>query len=204
MCGAAHLIMLACHTRQLAVIDCLEDPDETLKRKTLDLLHRMTNSVNVEFITAKLLEFLEKATDPFLRSDLVQRISQSAERYAPSNSWYIQTMTRVGPGAPLPFNSAPCDRQVSLRDDRVQVFLLAGELVKAEVPPTLMQLIAEGSGDDEEADVQLRRDAVETYMALLDTLVLPDVLVQTMSWVLGEYGYLSDTMTQVSGTGEGT
>lgn len=96
---------------------------------------------------------------------------------------------------------------MSLRDvgvDRVQVFLLAGELVKAEVPPTLMQLIAEGSGDDEEADVQLRRDAVETYMALLDTLVLPDVLVQTMSWVLGEYGYLSDTMTQVSGTGGGT
>ncbi len=161
---------------QLAVIDCLEDPDETLKRKTLDLLHRMTNPVNVDFITAKLLEYLEKSTDVFLRTDLVQRISQSAERYAPSTSWYIQTMTRV--------------------------FLLAGELVKPEAAHTLMQLIAEGTGDDEEADMQLRKDAVDNYVALLQDeaasspagAALPDILVQTMCWTLGEYGYLSEDL----------
>lgn len=52
---------------QMAVIDCLEDPDETLKRKTLDLLYTMTNPVNVEFIADKLLFFLEQGTDSFWR-----------------------------------------------------------------------------------------------------------------------------------------
>jgi len=40
---------------QLAVIDALEDPDDTLKRKTLDLLYRMINPVNVNFVVDKLM-----------------------------------------------------------------------------------------------------------------------------------------------------
>lgn len=60
-----------------------------------------------------------------------------------------------------------------------------------------MQLIAEGTGEDEELDAQLRKDAVENYVELLDKNVLPDILVQTMSWILGEYGYLSHSISQV-------
>lgn len=154
---------------QMAVIDCLEDPDETLKRKTLDLLYRMTNPVNVEFICGKLTAFLRETSDVFLRTELVSRLTQCAERYAPSNAWYIQTMT--------------------------DVFELGGELVRPEVAHNLLRLIAEGSGEDEEQDMDLRRDAVETYLELLDRAVLPDILVCVMSWILGEYGALSSTMS---------
>mmetsp|Transcript_29560 Transcript_29560/g.66347 ORF Transcript_29560/g.66347 Transcript_29560/m.66347 type:complete len:429 (-) Transcript_29560:9-1295(-) len=79
---------------QMAVIDCLEDKDETLKRKTLDLLFRMTNAVNVEFIVQKLLAFLAAAQDDHFRTDLVGQITHCAERFAPSNAWYVQTIIR--------------------------------------------------------------------------------------------------------------
>jgi AP-4 complex subunit epsilon-1 len=164
---------------QLAVIDCLEDPDETLKRKTLDLLFRMTNAVNVEFIVEKLLSFLSTANDDHFRTDLVGQITQCAERFAPSNAWYVQTM--------------------------VHVFELAGDKVKLSVAQTLMQLIAEGAeaGDDEEEeegeqDDVLRTEAVDDFLVLLDKPKLPDILAQAIAWVLGEYGYLSNTLSKES------
>lgn len=155
---------------QMAVMRCLEDPDDTLKRKTLDLLYRMTNPVNVEVIVEKLLINLRDAVDVFLRQDLVDRISQVAERYAPSTAWYVQVMT--------------------------QVFELGGDLVKMETASGLMRLIAEGGGeDDEEADNAMRQEVVETYLDLIDKHGMPDVLLQTLFWVLGEYGYLSESMS---------
>uniref|UniRef100_A0A7S2WTQ1 AP-4 complex subunit epsilon-1 C-terminal domain-containing protein n=1 Tax=Rhizochromulina marina TaxID=1034831 RepID=A0A7S2WTQ1_9STRA len=155
---------------QVAVIECLEDPDDTLRRKTLDLLYRMINPVNVEFIAEKLLSFLESSSDEFLRKDLVGRISTSAERFAPDNGWYVRTMTRV--------------------------FEVAGDLVQPEVAHNLMALIAEGSGDDEELDQALRRESVEHLANLLldetddEPVHLTNLLLQIIAWVLGEYGTL--------------
>ncbi len=65
---------------QLTVIDCLEDPDETLKRKTLDLLYSMTNPHNVIVIVEKLTNFLRTTTDVYLRTELVGRVNQLAEK----------------------------------------------------------------------------------------------------------------------------
>lgn len=157
---------------QMAVIDCLDDPDETLKRKTLDLLFRMTNAVNVEFIVEKLLSFLAAANDDHFRTDLVGQITQCAERFAPSNAWYTQTI--------------------------VKVFELAGDKVKLVVAQTLMQLIAEGQEDsgDDVGDDELRSEIVENFLVLIDKPTLPNILAQCIAWVLGEYGYLSDNYSK--------
>ena len=65
---------------QMVVIDCLEDPDETLRRKTLDLLFKMTSPENVEVVIEKLLASLKDSVDVFLRRRLVEKITKLAER----------------------------------------------------------------------------------------------------------------------------
>lgn len=153
---------------QLAVMDCLEDPDETLQRKTLDLLYRMTNPVNVEFIAEKLVAFLSGTTDLFLKKQLTKRVCSIAERYAPNNAWYIRTITKL--------------------------FEVAGDMVSPATAQNLMSLIAEGTGESDEDDMLLRQNAVEIYVALLRDKPLgslPRILLETMAWCLGEYGYLS-------------
>ncbi len=152
---------------QMIVINCLEDQDETLKRKTLDLLYMMTNPKNVVFIVAKLIKHLKLTTDTYLRQELVSRITELAERFSPDNEWFIKTLNTV--------------------------FLVAGDLVAPSVAHNLMQLIAIGPGDDERVNDDLRRFAVAAYTRLLERKVLLDVLTQVVCWVLGEFGHLSAT-----------
>ena len=53
---------------------------------------------------------------------------------------------------------------------------------------------------DDSADISLRRSTVNTYITILlssskPILQYPDIFIQIMSWILGEYGYLADKMT---------
>lgn len=155
---------------QLAVIDCLEDPDDTLKRKTLDLLYKMTTAANVEVIVERMINYMSTVQDSHGKLEIASRIIELAERYAPTNQWFIQTMNSV--------------------------FELAGDLVRPKVAHDLMRLIAEGNGeDDDDADNLLRSSAVESYLKLLGEPKLPSILLQVICWVLGEYGTTDGTHT---------
>jgi hypothetical protein len=64
-----------------------------------------------------------------------------------------------------------------------------GELVEERAAHNLRKLIAEGSGDEDEDEVdeQIRKNGVSIMLALFDKPVLPDVLQRIMAWVIGEY-----------------
>ena len=55
----------------------------------------MTNPLNVVVITEKLIGYLHQTRDEYIRSDLVSKVTQLAERFAPDNMWFIQTMNAV-------------------------------------------------------------------------------------------------------------
>ena len=81
---------------QSMVVDCLEDADDTLKIKTLDLLFKMTNKQNVEPIVDKLLSYLKDApVESSTRKDLVVKINELGEKFAPNKQWYIRTMNKL-------------------------------------------------------------------------------------------------------------
>ncbi|KAM7490823.1 hypothetical protein LguiA_033744 [Lonicera macranthoides] len=192
---------------QLAVIDCLEhinnlelallgefsaktteilathlvDPDDTLKRKTFELLYKMTKSNNVEVIVDRMIDYMISINDNHYKTEIASRCVELAEQFAPSNHWFIQTMNKV--------------------------FEHAGDLVNVKVAHNLMKLIAEGFGeDDDTADSQLRSSAfypdqvidgdkncdytvqVESYLRLVGEPKLPSAFLQVICWVLGEYG----------------
>jgi AP-4 complex subunit epsilon-1 len=160
---------------QNAVIDCLQDADEMLQRKTLDLLFKMTNPANVEFIVDQMNTFLKSTTDPKFRKDLVTKITSLAEKFSPNNAWFMTTMNFV--------------------------FEVAGDLVDDSVAQNLMHLVAEGSGDDDAADDAIRRLAVNSYVSVLSDpdRATSETLLRVASWILGEYGYLS-TLKSLSET----
>ncbi|GMJ12572.1 Adaptor Protein Complex 4E [Hibiscus trionum] len=148
---------------QLAVIDCLEDPDDTLKRKTFELLYKMTKSTNVEVIVDRMIDYMISINDNHYKTEIASRCVELAEQFAPSNQWFILTMNKV--------------------------FEHAGDLVNIKVAHNLMRLIAEGFGeDDDTADSQLRSSAVDSYLHILGEPKLPSVFLQVICWVLGEYG----------------
>ncbi|KAI4327904.1 hypothetical protein L6164_020313 [Bauhinia variegata] len=148
---------------QLAVIDCLEDPDDTLKRKTFELLYKMTKSSNVEVIVDRMIDYMINISDDHYKTYIASRCVELAEQFAPSNHWFIQTMNKV--------------------------FEHAGDLVNVKVAHNLMRLIAEGFGEENDgADSQLRSSAVESYLRIIGEPKLPSVFLQVICWVLGEYG----------------
>jgi hypothetical protein len=138
-----------------------------LQRKTLDLLFKMTNPANVEFIVDQMGTFLKSTPDPKFRKDLVAKITSLAEKFSPNNAWFMTTMNFV--------------------------FEVAGDLVDDSVAQNLMLLVADGSGDDEAADDAIRRLAVNSYVNVLSDpdRATSETLLRVASWILGEYGYLS-------------
>ena len=73
---------------------------------------------------------------------------------------------------------------------RAQVFELGGDVVSPQLANSLMRLIAEGAGEeDEQADTELRAQAVRSYLDLLDKPRLSTVLLKVLTCCFGQAQY---------------
>ncbi|XP_064467408.1 AP-1 complex subunit gamma-1-like isoform X2 [Ornithodoros turicata] len=76
------------------ILDCLKDPDVSIRRRALELCFALINAQNIRSMTKELLVFLEKA-DPEFKSLCSSNLFIAAEMYAPTKKWHVDTMIRV-------------------------------------------------------------------------------------------------------------
>ncbi|XP_055929847.1 AP-1 complex subunit gamma-1-like isoform X2 [Argiope bruennichi] len=100
------------------IVECLKDPDVSIRKRAMELCFALVNASNIRSMTKELLIFLEKA-DPEFKSQCSSNLFISAEMYAPSKRWHIDTM--------------------------IKVLTLAGNYVIDDVVGNLIQLISESS-----------------------------------------------------------
>lgn len=76
------------------ILDCLRDPDISIRRRALDLSFTLINEQNVRVLIRELLSFLEVADNEF-KPIMTTQIGIAADRFAPNKRWHIDTMLRV-------------------------------------------------------------------------------------------------------------
>lgn len=76
------------------IVDCLRDPDISIRRRALDLVYALVCPSNVRQLTRELLSYLVIADREF-RENIVAKLCWLIERYAPSPRWQFDTTIRV-------------------------------------------------------------------------------------------------------------
>ena len=101
----AKIDLLYAVQNQELILECLEDSDVMLRKKSFTLLCSMANPKNVDFIVRRLVRYLRYLKDVHQRSDLVRQILCMLDDYCTSQpEWYI---TQVGELCQLASESLP-------------------------------------------------------------------------------------------------
>ncbi len=73
------------------IVDCLKDPDVSIRQRALELIYHLVNSENVESLTAELLNYLVLCPREH-RTDICTRILRVVEKYSPNDRWRVDTL----------------------------------------------------------------------------------------------------------------
>ncbi|KAK3579009.1 hypothetical protein CHS0354_034806 [Potamilus streckersoni] len=106
----------AVQRHRTTIVDCLKDPDISIRRRAVELSFALVNANNIRGMMKELLAYLETC-DPEFKSDCCSNIVFAAEKYSPNKRWHIDTVMKV--------------------------LTTAGNYVKSDLVSILIQMIAE-------------------------------------------------------------
>jgi AP-1 complex subunit gamma-1 len=76
------------------IVECLKDPDVSIKRRAMELCFALINRTNIREIIDELMDFLA-ACEPEFKADCSSNMFIVMERYATEKQWHVDQMTRV-------------------------------------------------------------------------------------------------------------
>ena len=84
-------VMDAIRMQQRTIVDSLQDPDISIRRRALDLLYNVCDRASVETVVGELLSYLVTA-DFAIREELTLKVAILSERFAASTQWYVDVI----------------------------------------------------------------------------------------------------------------
>lgn len=81
----------ALQRHRTTVVDCLKDPDISIRQRALELIYHLVNRENVESLTAELLNYLVLCPREH-RADICTRVLRVVDRFSPDDRWRVDTL----------------------------------------------------------------------------------------------------------------
>ncbi|XP_013139930.1 PREDICTED: AP-1 complex subunit gamma-1 isoform X2 [Papilio polytes] len=157
-----HVDTSAVQRHRTTILECLKDPDVSIRRRAMELSFALMNSQNIRGMMKELLVFLERA-EAECRAHCSSAMVLAAERYAPSAKWHLDTLFRL--------------------------LLKAGNYLRDDTVSSTIQIIS-ASAAERQAYAAMRLWTALQRCALCGDAADKQPLVQVAAWTIGEYGDL--------------
>lgn len=86
--------MQAVQRHRGTIVDCLKDPDVSIRRRALELVFALMNHSTIRALMREILAFLDVADTEF-KAYMCSSIATSAARYAPNKRWHMDTLLKM-------------------------------------------------------------------------------------------------------------
>nr|XP_026501634.1 AP-1 complex subunit gamma-1 isoform X4 [Vanessa tameamea] len=155
-----HVDTSAVQRHRTTILECLKDPDVSIRRRAMELSFALINSQNIRAMMKELLLFLERS-DPEFKAHCSSAMVLAAERYAPSSKWHLDTL--------------------------FQVLLKAGNYLRDDTVSSTLQIVSAAPGERQAYAAMRLWSSLERSAVCADATE-KQPLVQVAAWTIGEYG----------------
>lgn len=130
-----HADTSAVQRHRTTILECLKDPDVSIRRRAMELSFALINTQNIRSMMKELLIFLEKSDSEF-KAQCSSGMILAAEKFAPSTRWHLDT--------------------------QLSVLIAVGNNVRDDIVSSTIQLISSSSSSDQGYIAGQLWDALQT------------------------------------------